>query len=182
MKHYDLNEQRMDAELKFGAPGLEKVELQEAGMAGDNFFPSGENSENRIPSGKLENFPSWKLLVGGFQKTTTWMIDFYGTSVGKYTLGGGFKCFLFSPRSLRKWSNLTYTYFSNGLKPPSRQANIPSKGEHVLFRKWIIWTNHQFSGRCSLVFRSVKGLWEVWATFLLFGGIGIGVSLSHGHW
>jgi len=58
MKHYDLNEQRMDAELKFGAPGLEKVELQEAGMAGDIFFPSGENSENRIPSGKLENFPS----------------------------------------------------------------------------------------------------------------------------
>ena len=37
MKHYDLNEQRMDAELKFGAPGLEKVELQEAGND-DIFF------------------------------------------------------------------------------------------------------------------------------------------------
>eukprot|EP00434_Breviolum_minutum_P000311 symbB.v1.2.000259.t1/scaffold20.1/size571870/4 len=32
MKHYDLNEQRMDAELKFGAPGLEKVELQEVDL------------------------------------------------------------------------------------------------------------------------------------------------------
>ena len=33
-------------------------------------------------------------------------------------LGGGFKYVLFSPRSLGKWSNLTYTYFSNGLVQP----------------------------------------------------------------
>ena len=47
MKHYDLNEQRMDAELKFGAPGLEKVELQEAGT----IFTGNFRSDKRCKFG-----------------------------------------------------------------------------------------------------------------------------------
>ena len=40
---------------------------------------------------------------------------------GSSLLVGGNKHFLFSPRSLGKWSNLTCAYFSNGLvQPPTR--------------------------------------------------------------
>ena len=35
------------------------------------------------------------------------------------TLGGGFKYFWFSPRSLGKWSNLTCAYVSNGCQEPA---------------------------------------------------------------
>ena len=38
-------------------------------------------------------------------------------------LGGGFKDFLFLPRSLGKWSNLTSAYFSGGLvQPPTSEC------------------------------------------------------------
>ena len=36
------------------------------------------------------------------------------------SLGGGFKHFLFSPRSVGKWFPLWRAYFSKGLKPPTR--------------------------------------------------------------
>ena len=49
-----------------------------------------------------------------------WQLGTGRSGILKPCLGGGFKHFLFSPRSLGKWSNLTCAYFSNGLvQPPS---------------------------------------------------------------
>ena len=49
-------------------------------------------------------------------------------------LGGGFKYFLFSPRSLGKWSNLTSIFFKRVAQPPPRWRCEPSKIQ-VLF--WV---------------------------------------------
>ena len=49
----------------------------------------------------------------------------WGTNLGRTIgdLGGGFKYVLFSPRNMRKWSNLT-SKFSNGLKPPTSDVRF----------------------------------------------------------
>ena len=47
------------------------------------------------------------------------MGDYTTHLYGSYNkLGGGFNDFLFSPRTLGKWSNLTCAYFSDGLVQP----------------------------------------------------------------
>ena len=46
---------------------------------------------------------SWNLRVDGL--ILLWL--FFWTGLMHYDLGGGFKYFLFSPRKLGKWSNLT---------------------------------------------------------------------------
>ena len=47
--------------------------------------------------------------------------------------------------------------FFKTVYPPSRELTCPQKGDHFE-RKWIIWTNHQFSGD-MLVFRGGK-FWD----------------------
>ena len=62
-------------------------------------------------------------------RLSTWKI----TSSPKlhYNLGGGFKYFLFSPRKLGKWSNLTVAYFSDGLvQPPTSNPKYESLMVH----------------------------------------------------
>ena len=53
---------------------------------------------------------------------------FQQSEVDKIHLGGGFKHFLFSPRTLGKISNLTCAYFSDGLVQPPTCKLIPNSG------------------------------------------------------
>jgi len=49
---------------------------------------------------------------------------FFPTCPYRPWLAGGFKHVLFSPRTLGKWSNLTFAYFSDGLvQPPTRWSH-----------------------------------------------------------
>ncbi len=45
-------------------------------------------------------------------------------NVERHNLGGGSKYFWFSPRSLGRWSNLTYFFSKNGLVQPPTVSNI----------------------------------------------------------
>ena len=71
----------------------------------------------------IELEPWWNMRNKTHIHTHTHQTCKFSPSQSEISLGGGFKYFLFSPRSLGKWSNLTCAYFSNGLvQPPTRSV------------------------------------------------------------
>ena len=63
-------------------------------------------------------------------------------------IGGDFKYFLFSPRKLGKISNLTHSYFSDGLKPPARllYESLENHG-----KSWVKTRIHVGSGEVAMI-------------------------------
>ena len=86
------------------------------------FFCSRENMRRRK---KMVTLSLNELTAG------TWKWTHGGDSFWKASLGGGFKHFLCSPRTLGKMNPFWRAYFSNGLKPPTRSCS----GSMLAFRE-----------------------------------------------
>ena len=70
-------------------------------------------------------------------------------------LGGGFKDVLFSPRSLGRWSNLTFAQVSDGLVQPSSSKHSMWKGLRFRYDLWrLYWFN---STSMSIFYCSLAG-------------------------
>ena len=76
----------------------------------------------------IQSLPFQASLVSKSRSETTQFPGKGNVALGKSIvhLVGGFKDFLFSPRTLGKWSNLTYIYFSNGLVQPPTSPVLTS--------------------------------------------------------
>ena len=73
---------------------------------------------NRPESGEL---CSWWWMSSIRRMAVIPLFGLTNFALTKMNLGGGFKYFIFSPRFLGRWSNLTFADFSNGLvQPPTR--------------------------------------------------------------
>ena len=111
------------------------------GSGGPPLFGHGWPQYRWTPNTDCLGAPCMRSMVDGQRLHTftspnkvtdrTWK-----SMVGRWlNLGGGFRYFLFSPRSLGKWSNLTSIFF----KPPTRNTSLFGKGlfSRVKRKMWV---------------------------------------------